>query len=143
MPFRKGFRFDKVISTQVISHIPERERAIKEIWDHLEEKGLFVLTVGNDRLLRRMLRPIFPKEALREKGKGIGYYHFFSKNELYNLLKSRFNVEEIFGVQNLVPLVNINQAAAYFLEKIIQRSPISHLLGNILLAKCCKGETVK
>lgn len=75
LPFRKDFHFSKILSTQVISHIPIGEQmcAIKEIYDHITENGIFVLTVGNDFLLLRLLRIL--KSRYSPKGETIRKRH--------------------------------------------------------------------
>lgn len=142
MPFRKGFQFDKMLSTQVLSYIAgsvEKATAIKEAVNLLKKNGLFVLTVANRRLLRqikKLVRHHKEEESLKDN-RGV-YYYEFNKGELRNLLEPFFTVEEILGLQNFPSVIHINKGLAMLFEKIIQLTPSSLLFGKILLAKCRK-----
>ena len=144
-PFRKGFHFNKAISTQVVCHIPgekERESFIKSISDHLEPGGIFVLTAFNYSLFRRLLRLIkkTPKEAVLEPTEWTGYYYRFTKDEFRELLSTRFAAERVFGFQGLITryLALMSSGVANILERMMQALPASHLAGEIILAKCHK-----
>lgn len=144
LPFRPGFRFDRAISTQVVSHIPgaaNRDSAIREVANHLKIGGVFVLTVGNESLPLRLARPITgtPREATLEGGKGVGYYYKFSKAEFRRLLESFFVVDRLVGLQTpAYYLLGIHGGIARLVEGAIQASPLSCQMGNILLARCRK-----
>lgn len=146
LPFREGFRFNKVISTQVVSHIPgekERENSIKEVWKYLQPNGVFVLTVANWDIIRRLarFRNGTPKEATLEGARGVGYYYKFSAPELRALLKNGgFTVKKLSGVHNpAFRQPGVNEGIARFLEMGVSKFPFaSRQIGNLLLAKCRK-----
>lgn len=143
LPFRKDFRFDKAISAQVVSHIggaEERKKSIKEVWKYLKPNGIFVLTVGNDSFIRCVARFIkgTPKEAILENGSGFGYYYKFRASEFQVLLEEFFTVQKLSGLLSpALYLAGLSEKVANFLERMINKfSPVSWLLGDILLAEC-------
>jgi len=143
LPFRKDFQFSKVLSTQVISHIPldEKINAMGEIYNYLRKNGIFVLTVGNDFLFWRLLRILKLRNAPKKKLSGDdGYFYKFKKSEFKNILMmSGFSVKEIYGIQIFGYMsTDKNQPFLNFLERKIQHTIFSTSLGNLLLAKGTK-----
>jgi uncharacterized protein YbaR (Trm112 family)/SAM-dependent methyltransferase len=144
-PFRGGFEFNRVVSTQVVCQIPgeeEKESFIGGVCNHLEPGGIFVVTALNYSLYRRLMRLIrkTPKEAILEPAEWAGYYYRFRRDEFRELLATHFVVEKLFGFGSLPPryIAPVNMGLANFLEGMAQVPPISFLLGEILLAKCHK-----
>ena len=116
LPFPDNY-FDKVFSIRVLHHFPSKEfrlRFLKEARRVLKPKGLLILTVWNvwgckDRKnLLRLIKSAFRKIIGLSKldfgdtfipwGKKIlRYYHYFTKNELKNLVKkSGFKIKKIW-----------------------------------------------
>lgn len=145
LPFREGFLFNKVISTQVVSHIPgekEREGFLKEVWNYLIPEGTFVVTVGNWNLILRLASLV--GRGSREKLSGasgeVGYYYKYKVNEFQDLLGSGFIVDDLRGLHSPLKYSPIfSETVASFLERCLQSSRhISCLTGDLLIAKCCK-----
>jgi uncharacterized protein YbaR (Trm112 family)/SAM-dependent methyltransferase len=144
-PFRKGFQFTKVLSSQVLCHIPgegPKKSYVKGIEEHLVAGGTMVLTTFNYGLIQQLLALLknTPKEASLGPAEWAGYYYRFRENELRKLLNNGFTVDELIGFHSLLPryvsLMSTNAANA--LEKVTQATPFSRMVGHLLLAKCRK-----
>ena len=145
LPFRQGFLFNKVISTQVVSHIPgekEREGSLKEVRDYLMSEGTLVVTVGNWNLILRLASLV--GRGSREKLSGasgeVGYYYKYKVNEFQDLLGSVFIVDDLRGLHSPFKYSPFfSESVASFLERCQQSSRhISCLTGDLLIAKCRK-----
>ena len=117
LPFPENF-FDKVYSIATLHHIPSKEfrlQFLKEIKRILKPEGLLILTVWRFHQLKETyllfkytILKLFRKTKLDWKdifefwGKKIErYYHWFSENELKNLVKeANFKIEKIEFVKN-------------------------------------------
>ena len=147
LPFRKGFYFSKILSTEVLSHIPgnEKNKFVEEAYDYLTWEGIFVLTVGNDHIFRRLARFFrmakAPKEAILDN-QYVGYFHKFSRAEFMKLLSDcGFFINEVFGchIVSYLPFGS-NEKVARLVNKL-QHTPFSSPLGDILVAQCSKKKT--
>jgi SAM-dependent methyltransferase len=142
LPFRTGFQFDRVISIEVISHIPgseARKKALHEIYEYISKNGVFLLTVSNDYLIHKVMRKIrgIPREQLISGGKGVGYINKFQKRELMELLDNLFIVERCYGCQSSLGLISrISKKWSYSVEKLIQNSPLSLIMGKMIFVSC-------
>ena len=86
-------KFDKVVSCQVIQHIPTRElkiKALKNIKEVLKSKGIFVCELQDWTSLKRRLQRIKTRigggKTLKEETNGF-YVYRFSPREFVGLLK--------------------------------------------------------
>jgi uncharacterized protein YbaR (Trm112 family)/SAM-dependent methyltransferase len=144
-PFRKGFQFTKVLSSQVLCHIPgdgPKESYIEGIEEHLVPGGTMVLTAFNYGLVQQLLTRLrnIPKEASLGPAEWAGYYYRFREDELRKLLNNSFAVDELIGFHSLLPryVSLLSSGAANALERVTQATPFSRLVGHLLLAKCRK-----
>ena len=144
-PFRKGFQFTKVLSSQVLCHIPGDEpkaNYIEGIEEHLVPGGTMVLTAFNYGLVQQLMVRLrnTPKEASLGPAEWAGYYYRFKEGELRTLLNDSFTVDELIGFHSLLPryVSLMSTGAASVLERVTQSTPFSRLVGHLLLAKCRK-----
>ena len=144
-PFRKGFQFTKVLSSQVLCHIPGNEPKksyIEGIEEHLVPGGTMVLTAFNYGPVQQLLTQLrnIPKETLLGPSEWAGYYYRFREGELRRLLNNSFTVDELIGFHSLLPryVSLMSPGTASVLERVLQAAPFSRLVGHLLLAKCRK-----
>jgi len=144
-PFRNGFQFTKVLSSQVLCHIPDegpKESYIEGIKEHLVPGGTMVLTAFNYGLVQQLMARLrnTPKEASLGPAEWAGYYYRFRESELRSLLNNSFTVDELIGFHSLLPryVSLMSTGAASVLERVTQVTPFSRLVGHLLLAKCRK-----
>jgi SAM-dependent methyltransferase len=139
--FQLDEKVDKIISIQVIQHLPTEEmrvHALKNMRDTLKEGGKCLITVYN------WNRP--SKNGLKKEGifsNGI-YYKRFTPDEARSLMeKGGFSVKSITGIINLAGYPNIFNVKNIFLlfypvalaDTIISGFESSTSLGDFLLCE--------
>ena len=139
LPFRRGFKFDKAISIQVLWHIPtveERQRALNEIYNYLKDGGSFIVSVGHDNLIHQMFRFIkkLPRERIIKEGGGPGYLYFFKYTEFKELIRQYFIIDKIDSCQtHSYIFLGLNEQVAHLIESIIDLFPYSYMLCKTLI----------
>lgn len=140
VPYCRAGAFDTVISSQVLEHIPtpeERLAFLSQLSRALKPSGLCVLTVYN--YDRTRVATGIPKEGRHANGI---FYHCYSEDELRGEMSRYFEVEEIWGVNILLPmtfrLVNALGSKVVLWERIWRRRPVARQYGKLLLAVCRK-----
>jgi ubiquinone/menaquinone biosynthesis C-methylase UbiE/uncharacterized protein YbaR (Trm112 family) len=149
LPFRQNC-FDKAISIQVFTLIPSADERIKGlncVHKSLKQNGVFVMTVFNNHIFRcikrlRHIPGVFQKEG-HHPLHGF-YYYNFSVFDLRSFLKNSFSVEGTWGLINLTREFGLRLKIdrygklVMWIDRLIQRTPFSYLLGDLLIAKCIK-----
>ena len=96
-------KFDVVICTEVIEHIPDPREVLLEIKRVLKPDGTFVSTVPFEYLLVFLRLLILPLRLLQKKGIFINaHLHYFTKRSYRKLLEQYFDVEKIERVEYLI-----------------------------------------
>ena len=137
LPLRRGPLFDRVLSAQVLEHLPSAEsrRAFAtNAHSVLKEDGRLVLTTYNYSWVLRHLG------ELREGYHPLGiYYYRYQASELEKELRRWYRVREICGIRNqLIPgkvLLSLGTAGV-LLDDLIARMYFSRSLGRLLLCVC-------
>lgn len=149
LPFRKNY-FDKAICNQVFTFIPSAHARIKAltcVHNSLKQNGVFVTTVFNNHIFRYMKKLRHIPGVFHKKGHHPlynFYYYNFSVFDLRSFLKTSFLVKEISGLQNLTREFGLKLKTDRYgklimwIDCLIQRTPFSYLLGDLLIAKCIK-----
>lgn len=148
LPF-KNSSFTKILSTQVYEHIPSKElrlRAYKEVNRMMKGEAVFVLTIYLYNLHKRLYH-CFKRGRFSDTAKsgyhcnGQIYYYNFSFGEARRELSSIFKMEEINGIINNIPLITRflgNQRGK--IDRFLENTYLSHILGTFILGKCRKRE---
>ena len=141
IPLKDGI-VDKCFSSQVFEHIPSKESRVtmlQEIYRTLKLGGKLILSTYNYNLRKR----ISGKKEGYQADKV--YYYRYSYKEFKNIIHSVFSDDKIRikGVINLVPWTPIRIAEALgkpygILDIIIEKTPLSYLLGHLLSVECKK-----
>ena len=155
LPFRSE-SFDKVISAQVIQHLPSpvsRNAAFLEISRVLKPDGIFVMETLNEyflmRLASNLLTMRFPpkvKEILADPSKAHRYRYFYNRSELIKELSKYFVDVRVVGMHTLFPLhtfVREFLLGRYLQSKFLAKAEHwmdtrlpSHLYARSLVARC-------
>lgn len=149
LPLRENC-FDKAISNQVFTFIPspdEKSKALTSVYHCLRQNGVFVLTVFNNHIFRSIKRflgkpGVFDKEGYHPVHNF--YYYNFSVFDLRIFLRTLFWVREIRGLQNLTREFGLRLKMDHYgkvimaIDNFIGKTPLSYLLGDLLIAKCIK-----
>lgn len=134
-------KVDKVVSVQVIQHIPndiERYKALRNLYSKLKSNGICVISVYN-------WKPIFNRELIKEGVFQNGvYYYRFTPGELYALFKKcGFKHISVRGSINLAGYNLIKNKSIYKLlypiakmDTFISEFKLSRCLGAFLV---CSG----
>jgi methionine biosynthesis protein MetW len=100
-PFPDGF-FDAAVSLDVIEHVFDPIRFIKEIYRILSPGGYAVISTPNIRKVQRILTLIagrFPHTSYDPVGYDGGHLHYFTSHDMKDILSSNgFVVEEVDGI---------------------------------------------
>lgn len=148
LPFR-DYSFHKVLSTQVYEHIPSKQlrlKAYKEANRVMNGEGVLVLTIYLYNLHKRLYHYFKPGkfEDTGKSGyhsKGQIYYYNFSFGEAYRELSSIFKIDEIAGIINNIPLLTrFLGGQREKVDRFLEKTPLSHILGTIILGKCRKKD---
>lgn len=140
LPFRNRRLFDRVAASQLISCLPGlmlRRDAYRKVAAILASDGSFVFTVYNHTTR-------YPDAKVKTGcHDGKLYFHRFAPRELAKELGEHFHVQSIVGIVSLpqrvlvAPLSAIGmRRLAISMERIVERTRISHWMGFLLLAKC-------
>lgn len=152
MPFRAG-AFDMAVSMVTLHHLPEkalRAKAFENIHHVLADKGAAIITVYNDHLLkkydRRKKKADYHSYALKEGRHSTGiYYYNYSSKEIESELGEFFDTIDIKGiapiVSKLTTLSQQNLIIGSGVNFLIDKSGLSTVFGNLLLARAYKGKT--
>lgn len=143
LPFRPQ-KFNKIISTQVLEHLPtwELRRAfVSRLYELLVPGGSLVLTVYNYDIGRQ--KSSFEKEGYHESGI---FYHCYTADELATDL-SDFEIMEICGIQHHLPgeyktqLFSRLSRIGLLIDHAIEKIPrVSLKYGHLLLAHARKPD---
>ncbi len=150
LPFRPCI-FDKVISSQVIQHLPTREdrgAAFGEIQHVLKEDGLFVFETLNERYVKRWLLGriprlrdrVEPKENTARPPNEI-YLYLYSRSELKAQLAQYFDDVRVGGLFSFY-LVSEFCRGLNHVERFLDRRLPSHWWAYALIAACRKKSEV-
>jgi SAM-dependent methyltransferase/uncharacterized protein YbaR (Trm112 family) len=143
LPLREQ-RFDKGVSSSVLCFLPTeslRRRAVGEIRNALKPRGLFVASVYNYSLLKRLLGFF----RLSTSGKKEGYhsggrirYFNFDEDEFRALLSSGFEVLCIVGSDHRLPVVGrIHPAFSRWIDRVFTGGRVSiPLFAREMTATC-------
>lgn len=148
LPFNNS-SFTKILSTQVYEHVPSkasRLRAYKEVNRMMKRGGVFVLTIYLYNLHKRLYHCFKPGRFSDTAKSGYHcngqiYYYNFSFGEARRELSSIFKMEEITGIINNIPLITRllgNQRGK--VDRFLENTHLSHILGTFILGKCRKRE---
>ncbi|MFN3302027.1 MAG: class I SAM-dependent methyltransferase [Patescibacteria group bacterium] len=138
----KNEKFDKIVSIQVIQHIPTLEKrysTLKNLYNLLKPEGVCVVTVYN-------WNKFFEAKGFLKEGKfSNGLYYFrFTKEEIEKLFKNcGFKDIEVRGIVNFKWYFLLNQLGIYrlfypiaLLDTFLSKFEISKIFGEYLI---CKG----
>ena len=132
----KAATVDKIICTQVIQHIKrkvELDDTIESLSKVLNNNGRAIFTVYNYGYDKKHAG--FEKDGYWfRNGEEPLYRHFYSKVELQVLLEQFFEIENITGIDNRLPLNLVGRMGgfAFFANKMISRTPLGFAFGNFL-----------
>jgi SAM-dependent methyltransferase len=135
LPLRRGLQFDRVLSAQVLEHLPSSEsrRAfIANSRSILKDDGRFVVTTYNHGWAVRLSGA--PKQGKHSNGI---YYYRYSAEELQHELEHWYRVTEVCGIRNrLIPkwILLRSGKAGLLADALISHTKLSHVLGSLLLA---------
>ena len=142
LPLRNGI-FDKAAQAQVLEHLPtpeDRDSALAETRRVLKPQGNFVLSVYNSSVWKKRAAARGETDYAQREGYHGGeiYYRNFRAQELRSLLSQYFQVRSIYGVLNQLPrdLEFRSGRVGFWVEKALQMTPLSRLLGRLLVAEC-------
>jgi len=131
VPFRNEY-FDKVLMTEVIEHVPNNKKALKEVRRVLKTGGSAVITTINRNSymniaygLKRIVRGYKFNEHVTE----------FSRHEFLSLLAKYFKIDEIFMCNFIMPypldnyfIRNFSAKAEKVFKKVENFMSISYFL---------------
>lgn len=127
----------------MLEHVPtpeERQRAVSETMRALKPGGAFVLSAYNLSFWKRRAAAGGEKDYAQREGYHGGqiYYRNFEAAELRRLLESCFRVKRAYGVVVKLPkdLQYRLGRCGLWLERGLQMTPLSRLLGHLLVAEC-------
>jgi len=148
LPFADA-AFDYVTSIEVLEHIPaaDRRATIDEVWRVLKPGGKFILRCPHTGIFQGLdaanLRFRFPRlyrsivrggrldQGYEEGSDGVVWHHHFSRDELLELIGSRFEIETTrYGGLILLPLGDLMRWPFYRLN--IHRNSILKLVDRMI-----------
>lgn len=137
IPYENNY-FDCITCLDVIEHVVDPNFLLSQVYRVLKQKGLFIISTPNirfsDHLTKLLLKGIFPKTSLDNDLYDGGHIHFFTYQDLYNLLKKhKFSILKKEGIINKKERGWKGKMAEFFLGKQIMnefRSP-----GILLIAQ--------
>lgn len=92
-------KFDLVVAGEIIEHIFDTDKFLKNIWLILKENGKLIITTPNIASLGRRILLCFGKNPLIEataRGYDAGHIRYFTKDTLLKLLQeNHFKVEKV------------------------------------------------
>jgi ubiquinone/menaquinone biosynthesis C-methylase UbiE len=144
IPFKSGY-FDQVLATEVIEHVPNYEKSLKEVYRVLRSNGSAVITTINKYsymniayALKRIVRGYKFNEHVIE----------FSQHGFLSLLTKYFKIDEVFMCNFLVPYPLDNYFIQNFsartergfkrIEKFMSNSRFLKSLGWTIIVKVSK-----
>ena len=136
----KESSFDKVISAQMLEHIPTfegRTTALKNMGRSLKQQGLFLMSVYNYGFEKR--KAGHPKEG--KHSSGIYFYNFSSQDirEHFYALNSELTITNIRGLINYWPKKHLMpEMLRLCFDNLISKTHFSHRLGSLLLVSAVK-----
>lgn len=131
----KESSFDKVISAQMLEHIPtfaERAKALNNMGRSIKQQGLFLMSVYNYGFEKR--KAGHPKEG--NHSSGIYFYNFSSQDirEHFDALNSELSITSIRGLINYWPKKHlIPEMVRLYIDHLISKTNLSRRLGSLLL----------
>ena len=91
--------YQAIVCFETLEHVNNPNRLLKQISKSLSSKGLFLLSIPNEKY-----------EKLDENGNNLDIYHktIFKLDDLLDQLKNDFNMVEIFGQSKINEIINKN-----------------------------------
>ena len=91
--------YQAIVCFETLEHVNNPNRLLKQISKSLSNKGLFLLSIPNEK-----------NEKLDENGNNLDIYHktIFKLDDLLDQLKNDFNMVEIFGQSKINEIINKN-----------------------------------
>lgn len=113
IPF-KNDSFDSILALDIIEHVCEPEKILKEISRLLNKRGSAIISIPHDYYLTNFVRMIFFNKPIifeGEFGKKGTHIHFFTIKISKSLINKYFTIRKIkyFGHGLSVPLLNQKQ----------------------------------
>ncbi len=125
--------FDRVLSSQVLEHIPApeaRSSFLIQARGALKTGGLFVGTAYAQSLSRRLKR--LPKDGCHPSGI---YYHCFDKSELREELAPHFEIVRIHPILIELPVLSTLHVSPAWLSRLLEPVPILGSFGHLFLVQ--------
>lgn len=143
LPIKRGV-LDNVFCNDVLQHVPVHlmQGVIGNIFISMKSEGRFFITVRAFSCVRKLIQLLRHMRVSRDGSLSAGVpIHFFEVRELSGLLSNAgFRVMNLIGLYNGVPRYpGILFQYFKFLEKIIQRTPLSLITGNLYAATATKS----
>ena len=91
--------YQAIVCFETLEHVNNPNRLLKQISKSLSSKGLFLLSIPNEKY-----------EKLDENGNNLDIYHktIFKLDDLLDQLKNDFNMIELFGQSKINEIINKN-----------------------------------
>ena len=91
--------YQAIVCFETLEHVNNPNRLLKQISKSLSSKGLFLLSIPNEKY-----------EKLDENGNNLDIYHktIFKLDDLLDQLKNDFNMVELFGQSKINEIINKN-----------------------------------
>jgi SAM-dependent methyltransferase len=133
--------FDAVLSTQLLEHIPGREKRgqlLRAAHSSLKPSGTFLLTVYYYSLLRRIL-------GRKQEGfhRGGIFYHRFTVSEIRAELGNGFQILHSYPLQPDRRVLAKLPGAGAWARKGIQKRVLARLVGQLLFVRARKAAELK
>ncbi len=135
LPFRDG-TFDVILCNHVLEHVPEPEKALRELRRVLRQEGLLIVGVPNEGcFLAKMRNRVFQRSILRHTD----HLHFFTRESCSQLLQGTgFHIQRVEGETFFFPLSYLNMLATEFSTGHLLMSTLRRLFpsqaGGIILS---------
>ncbi len=121
LPFQNE-KFDYMAMLDVLEHIIDPEKLLKDSKTRLNEKGRLIVTLPNDYHILNKIRFIFNKPLTEDPFAPYGHLHYFSiKDGERFLIKNGFKIIKKIPIAPVKPTI-IPQSIKNFLSKYFQQA---------------------
>ena len=121
IPFKQE-KFDYILMLDVLEHIINPEKLLKDSKKLLNETGKLIITLPNDYHILNKIRFIFNKPLTENPFAAYGHLHYFSIKDGENfLIKNGFKIIKIIIIPPIKPSF-ITQSIKNFLAKNFQQA---------------------
>lgn len=120
----KDNSFDSFLCLDILEHLQDPKRIIKEIKKVVKPHGYGIIALPNDLNLTNILKIIFLGRSLVTRDtlwSPFGHLHFASVKESKILIKENFNILNIFYLPSNYTVPFLPKSLKYFLAKLIPR----------------------